>query len=164
MADYSFDVVSRVDKQSLEDAVNQAKREVATRFDLKNSKSSVELDAQGKEITIVADDDLKMRNVVDILQSKCVKRGVSLKALKFGKIEPAAQGTLRQVVTVEQGIAKERAKQLVEAIKSSKLKVSTQIQDEQLRVSGKSKDELQKTIELLKKMDLDFPLQFTNYR
>src|SRR5579863_7734832 len=129
MSEFSFDIVSKVEKQSLEDAVNQAAREIGTRFDFKNSKSSIEL--AGSTITIIADDDMKLRNVVDILQSKCVKRGVSLKAMKFGKAEPAAQGTLRQVVTVEQGIAADRAKKLVQAIKDAKLKVSTQIQDEQ---------------------------------
>ena len=162
MSDFSFDIVSKVEKQSLEDAVNQAAREIGTRFDFKNSKSSIEL--AGPTITIIADDDMKLRNVVDILQSKCVKRGVSLKALKYGKAEPAAQGTVRQVVTVEQGIATERAKKLVQSIKEAKLKVSTQIQDEQLRVSSKSKDDLQKAIALVKGLDLDYPIQFVNYR
>jgi hypothetical protein len=162
MSEFSFDIVSKIEKQNLEDAVNQAQREVATRFDLKNSKSSIELG--DLTVTIVADDDMKLKNVIDILQSKCVKRGVSLKALTYGKVEPASGGTLRQVVTLEQGIAKERAKKLVEAIKGAKLKVSTQIQDEQLRVSAKSKDDLQKVIALVKGMDLDFPVQFVNYR
>lgn len=162
MSDFSFDIVSKVEKQSLEDAVNQAAREIGTRFDFKNSKSSIEL--AGSTITIIADDDMKLRNVVDILQSKCVKRGVSLKALKYGKAEPAAQGTVRQVVTVEQGIATERAKKLVQSIKEAKLKVSAQIQDEQLRVSSKSKDDLQKVIALVKGLDLDYPIQFVNYR
>jgi len=162
MSDFSFDIVSKVEKQSLEDAVNQAHREISTRFDFKNSKSSIELANQA--ITIVADDEMKLKNVIDILQSRCVKRGVSLKALKFGKVEPAAQGALRQVITVEQGIATDRAKKLVDSIKAQKLKVTTQIQDEQLRVSGKSKDELQKVIALVKGLDLDFPVQFVNYR
>ena len=162
MSEYSFDVVSRVEKQNLEDAVNQAQREIANRFDFKNSKSSIE--QSGNTITIVADDDMKLKNVIDILQSKCVKRGVSLKALKYGKVEPASGGTLRQVVTAEQGIATDRAKHLVQRIKASKLKVTTQIQDEQLRVSSKSKDDLQKAIALIKGLDLDYPVQFVNYR
>lgn len=162
MSEYSFDVVSRVDKQSLEDAINQAKREIATRFDFKNSKSSIELNHM--EIVVVADDDLKLRNIIDIVQSKCVKRGVPLKAFKYGKVEAAAHGTLRQVITCEQGIAKDRAKKLVEAIKAARLKVSAQIQDDQLRVSSKSKDELQKTIDLVKRLDLEYPVQFVNYR
>jgi len=98
------------------------------------------------------------------MQNKCVKRGVSLKALKYGKVEPAAGGTLRQIVTCAQGIEKDQAKKMVEAIKGAKLKVSTQIQDEQIRVSGKSKDDLQKVITLVKAMPLDFPVQFVNYR
>ena len=162
MSDFSFDIVSKVEKQALEDAVNQAAREVATRFDLKNSKSSIE--QTGADITIVADDEMKLRNVVDILQNKCVKRGVSLKALRFEKPEAASQGTLRQVVKVEQGIPTDKAKKLVQSIKESKLKVSTQIQDEQLRVSSKSKDDLQKVITLIKSMELDYPVQFVNYR
>ena len=162
MSDFSFDIVSKVEKQALEDAVNQAAREIATRFDFKNSKSSVE--QTGADITIVADDEMKLKNVVDILQTKCVKRGVSLKALRFGKPEPASQGTLRQVVKVEQGIPTDKARKLVLSIKESKLKVSTQIQDEQLRVSSKSKDDLQKVMALIKSMELDYPVQFVNYR
>ena len=162
MSDFSFDVVSKVEKQALEDAVNQAAREIATRFDFKNSKSSIE--QTGADITINADDEMKLRNVVDILQTKCVKRGVSLKALRFEKPEAATQGTLRQVVKVEQGIPTDKAKKLVQSIKESKLKVSTQIQDEQLRVSSKSKDDLQKVIVLIKSLDLDYPVQFVNYR
>ena len=161
-SEYSFDVVSRVEKQSLADAVSQAAREIATRFDFRNSKSSIELGEKG--ITIIADDELKLKNVVDILQSKCVKRGVSLKALSFAKAEPAAHGTLRQTVTIQQGIDGDRAKRLVNAIKDSKLKVTTRIQDEQLRVTGKSKDDLQKVIELVKGLPLDYAVQFVNYR
>lgn len=162
MSDFSFDIVSKVEKQALEDAVNQAAREIATRFDFKNSKSSIE--QTGADITIVADDEMKLKNVVDILQTKCVKRGVSLKALRFEKPEAASQGTLRQVVKVDQGIPTDKAKKLVQSIKDAKLKVSTQIQDEQLRVSSKSKDDLQKVIALIKSMDLDYPVQFVNYR
>jgi uncharacterized protein YajQ (UPF0234 family) len=162
VSEFSFDIVSRVEKQNLADAVDQVRREIATRFDFKNSKSSIDL--ADMQITIVADDELKLKNVIDMLQSRCVKRGVSLKALSYGKPEPAAQGTIRQVITTQQGIAQERAKRLTEAIKEAKLKVTTRIQDEQLRVTAKSKDELQKTIDLVRKMDLDFPVQFVNYR
>ena len=161
-SEFSFDVVSRVDKQNLADAVHQTQREIATRFDFRNSKSSVELGEM--QVTIIADDELKLKNIVDILQSKCVKRGVPLKALTYGKPEPASQATIRQLITIEQGIAKERAKTLTDAIKQSKLKVVTKIQDEQLRVSAKSKDELQKTIDLIKGLPLDFAIQFVNYR
>lgn len=162
MSEFSFDVVSRVDGQNLADAINQAQREIATRFDFKNSKSSVEL--ADMTITIVADDDMKLRNVIDIVQTKCVKRGVSLKALVFGKVEQASGGTLRQTVTCAQGIPKDKAKRIIDAIKNAKLKVSAQIQDEQIRVASKSKDELQKVISLVKGMPLEFPVQFVNYR
>jgi|ERR1700694_525873 len=162
MSDFSFDLVSKVDKQNLSDAVIQAQREIATRFDFKNSRSSLE--QKDFEITVIADDELKLKNVLDILQSKCVKRGVSLKALQYGKVEPASQGTLRQVITCTQGISKEQAKRITESIKNAKLKVSTQIQDEQVRVSSKSKDELQKAIALVKTMPLEFSVQFVNYR
>jgi len=162
MSDFSFDVVSRVDRQSLSDAVNQAQREIATRFDFKNSRSSIEQNEL--QITVIADDELKLKNVLDILQSKCVKRGVSLKALQYGKVETAAHGTLRQVITCTQGISKEQAKRITESLKNAKLKANTQIQDEQVRVSSKSKDELQKAIALIKGMPLDFAVQFVNYR
>ena len=161
-SEFSFDIVSRVDKQQLADAVNQAKHEIATRFDFRNSKSS--LDLGDMTVTIIADDEMKLRNVVDILQTRCAKRGVPLKALSYGKPEPAAQSTIRQVVTCQQGIASERARHLVEAIKNAKLKVTTKIQDEQLRITSKSKDELQKTIDLVKKLPLDYAVQFVNYR
>jgi len=162
VSEFSFDIVSRVDKQSLTDAVEQAKREIATRFDFRGSKSSLDL-ADGT-ITIVADDDMKLRNVVDILQSKCAKRQVPLKALSYGKAEPAAQGTLRQVVSVSNGIPTDKAKKLADAIRAAKLKVTTRIQDEQLRVAGSSKDELQKVVALVRGMDLDYAVQFVNYR
>jgi uncharacterized protein YajQ (UPF0234 family) len=162
MSEYSFDIVSRVDKQALADAVHQAQREVSTRFDLKNSRSSLEL---GDEtITLLADDDLKLRNVVDILHAKCAKRGVPLKALRYGKPEPAAGGTLRQTVSLVQGIDRDRAKRIADAVKAAKLRVTTQIQDQHIRVAGKSKDELQKAIALVKSLPLDIPVQFVNYR
>jgi len=161
-SEFSFDIVSRVEKQSLADAVAQAQREIATRFDFRNSKSNIELGDKG--IIIIADDELKLKNVVDILQSKCVKRGVPLKALSYAKAEPASHGTLRQVITIQQGIDGDRAKRITTAIKDSKLKVTARIQDEQVRVTGKSKDDLQRVIELVKGLPLDFAVQFVNYR
>jgi uncharacterized protein YajQ (UPF0234 family) len=161
-SDNSFDVVSRVDTQELDNALNQARQEIAGRFDFKNSKTSIE-SATGT-ITIVADDELKMRNVIDILQGKAVKRGISLKAFEFGEPEPAAQQTVRVVVKVRSGIPKEKSKPLLDAIKAAKLKVQAQFQDEQLRVSGKNRDDLQKVQELLRKLDFELPLQFVNYR
>jgi hypothetical protein len=162
MADFSFDVVSRVDAQELDNALNQTRKEIAGRFDFKHSKTSIE-DAPGK-ITVVSDDELKLKNVLDILTAKAVKRGISLKAFEYSKVEPAAGDTVRQVITVKSGIAKDKSKPLIDAIKAAKLKVQVQYQDEQLRVSGKSKDDLQKAQQVLRDLDADVPLQFVNYR
>ena len=162
MSEFSFDIVSRIDKQSLTDAIDQAKREIATRFDFRNSKSSIELN--DLTVVVIADDEMKRKNVIDIIQSKCAKRHVPLKAMKPGKIEQASHGTLRQVIAFEQGISVERAKKVAETIRASKLKVNARIQDEQLRVSGKSKDDLQHVMALVRGMDLDFAVQFVNYR
>jgi uncharacterized protein YajQ (UPF0234 family) len=161
-SDSSFDVVSRIDAQELDNALNQARKEIAGRFDFKNSKSSIE--NTETTITLVADDELKLRNVIDILQSKAVKRGISLKAFDFGKVEPASQQTLRQVITLRRGIPKDKSKPLLDAIKASKLKVQAQFGDEQIRVSSKSKDDLQKVQQLLRGLDYELPLQFVNYR
>ncbi len=162
MADFSFDVVSKVDAQELDNALNQTRKEIEGRFDFKNSKTSVE--NTDKTITILADDELKLKNVLDILQSKASKRGISLKAFEYGKVEPAAGSMVRQVLTIKSGIAKDKSKPLIEAIKAAKLKVQAQYQDEQIRVSSKSKDDLQKAQALLRAFDTDVPLQFTNYR
>jgi uncharacterized protein YajQ (UPF0234 family) len=162
MADSSFDVVSRVDAQELDNALNQTRKEIAGRFDFKNSKTSVE--NTDTTITILTDDELKLKNVVDMLQGKATKRGISLKAFEFGKIEPAAGGAVRQVVTVKSGIPKDKSKVLLEAVKAAKLKVTVQYQDEQLRVSGKSRDDLQKAQAILRGLDYELPLQFVNYR
>jgi uncharacterized protein YajQ (UPF0234 family) len=161
-AESSFDVVSRVDAQELDNALNQARKEIAGRFDFKNSKTTIE--STDTTITIVADDELKLKNVVDIIQSRAHKRGISLKAFDLGKVEPAAQQTLRQVITLRTGISKDKSKPLIDAIKASKLKVQVQFQDEQLRVSGKNKDDLQKIQAVLKALDYELPLQFVNYR
>jgi uncharacterized protein YajQ (UPF0234 family) len=161
-SEFSFDVVSRIDGQELDNALNQARKEIAGRFDFKNTKTSIESD--GKTITLISDDELKMKNVVDIVQSKAIKRGIDIKAFDLGKPEPAGGNTIRQVVTLRTGIAKDKAKALTEKIKSLKLKVNAQIQDEQIRVSAKSKDDLQKVQQALRAMDFELPLQFVNYR
>lgn len=158
----SFDIVSQVDMPEVENAINQAKKELETRFDFKGSKSKI--NQQGEEVTLISDDDFKLKNVVDILESKFVKRGVSLKALKYGKIEQAAGDTVRQIVTLQQGISKEQAKELIKIIKDSKIKVQAQVQGEQIRVTGKNRDDLQAVIQLLKGQELDVDLQFNNYR
>ncbi|MGP6158307.1 MAG: YajQ family cyclic di-GMP-binding protein [Vulcanimicrobiaceae bacterium] len=160
--DSSFDVVSKVDAQELDNALNQTRKEIAGRFDFKGSMTSVE--STDKTITIVTDDELKLKNVLDILQSKATKRGISLKAFEYAKVEPAAGQTVRQVITVRSGIPKDKSKPLLEAVKGAKLKVTVQYQDEQLRVSGKNKDDLQKVQQLLRGLDYELPLQFVNYR
>jgi len=162
-SDSSFDVVSRVDQQELDNALNQARKEIAGRFDFKNSKTEINYDGKSV-ITVLSDDELKMKNVMDIVQSKAVKRGIDIKAFDFGKLEPAANNTVRQTITVKSGIPKDKTKPLMDAIKALKLKVNAQYQDEQIRVSGKSRDDLQKVIAHLKGMEYELPLQFVNYR
>ncbi|HEY6325073.1 MAG TPA: YajQ family cyclic di-GMP-binding protein [Candidatus Cybelea sp.] len=158
----SFDVVSRVDRQELDNALNQTRKEIENRFDFKHSKTSIEFD--GKKITLISDDELKMKNVVDVLQGKAVRRGIDIKAFDFSEVEPAAGGTVRRTVTLRSGIPKDQSKALIERIKSLKLKVNAQYQDEQIRVSGKNKDDLQKVIASLRSMEFELPLQFVNYR
>lgn len=160
--DASFDVVSKVDLQEVSNAIDQARREIDTRFDFKGSKSEIRFEDDA--ITLISDDEYKLSQVYDVLQTKLVKREVSLKAVKPGKIEPAAGGTVRQVCTLRQGIDADVAKQITKAIKESKLKVQAQIQGEQVRVTGKSRDDLQAVIQLLRGSDIEVPLQFTNYR
>jgi cyclic-di-GMP-binding protein len=158
----SFDVVSQVDLQEVDNAVNQTRKEVGQRYDFKGSDTEIVL--ENNEIRIVSQDDFKVKAVVDVLQSKMVRRQVPLKALVYGTLEPAAGGRARQIVTVQQGIASDQARQIVKIIKDSKLKVQVQIQSDQVRVSGKLRDELQRVIQLLKQQDLDVALQFVNFR
>ncbi len=158
----SFDVVSRIDEQELDNALNQARREIENRFDFKHSKTSIDSDA--KKITVISDDEMKMRNVLDIIMSKATKRGIDIKAFGMGEVEPAAGSTVRQVITLRSGIPKDKSKALMEKIKSLKLKVNAQYQDEQVRVSGKNRDDLQAVIAALKAMEYELPLQFVNYR
>jgi uncharacterized protein YajQ (UPF0234 family) len=158
----SFDVVSRVDQQELDNALNQTRKEIENRFDFKNSKTSIEYD--GKKITLISDDELKMRNVVDVFGAKAVRRGIDLKAFEYGEVEPAAGSTVRQVLTPRSGISKDQSKTLIAHIKDMKLKVNAQYQEEQVRVFGKNKDDLQKVINSLRAMEFEVPLQFVNYR
>lgn len=160
--EFSFDVVSKTEMQEVSNAVQQAQKELAQRFDFKGSKSSIELAAE--EIVLASDDEGKLRSVKDILESKLVKRGVSLKAMDYGTLEQAMGGTVRQRATIVQGIEIEKAKTIVKAIKEAKLKVQASIQSDQVRVTGKTKDDLQKAIALVKGKDFGIPLQFTNYR
>ncbi|AFM42127.1 hypothetical protein Desaci_3226 [Desulfosporosinus acidiphilus SJ4] len=160
--DSSFDVVSKVDLPEVSNAVQQAQRELTQRFDFKNSKSSITL--ENDKIILISDDDFKLKNVVDILESKLVKRGISLRALDYGKPQAAAGDTLRQEVKMVQGIAQDKAKMINKVLKDSKIKVVSSIQGDELRVSGKNKDDLQAAIALLKKEDFGIELQFINYR
>jgi uncharacterized protein YajQ (UPF0234 family) len=163
-SDSSFDIVSKIDFQEVDNALNQARKEIIQRYDFKDSKSSIELKEKEKEIVLISDDEFKMKSVVDIVQSKMIKRGIHLKALKYGTIEPAANSTVRQVISLRVGIEKEDAKLLTKMIKDSKLKVNAQIMEDQVRVAGKSKDDLQSVIQMVKNADLPFPVQFSNYR
>ena len=162
MADPTFDIVSEVNLPEVANAVAQAQKETAQRYDLKGSAAGIE--QKDKELTLTANDDFGLKAVTDILQTKLAKRGVSLKALEYGTIEPASKGTVRQVVTIRQGIESEKAREIVKAVKDSKLKVQVAIQGEQLRVSGKKKDDLQEVIALVRGTDFGIPLQFTNFR
>jgi uncharacterized protein YajQ (UPF0234 family) len=161
--DYSFDVVSKLNLQEVENAVAQANKEIQTRFDFKGSVSRLEWDKK-ELLTLYSDDEQKLKSVVDILQSKLVKRGISLQAMDYQKIEAAEKATVRQPIKMKQGIESEKAKAIVKAIKEAKLKVQASIQGDQLRVSGKSKDELQATMNFVRGQDYGVPLQFTNYR
>jgi len=158
----TFDIVSRVDLQEVRNAVDQSIRELRTRFDFKGSKSDIIYD--GEEITLVGDDEFKLKNVIDILETKMVKREINLKALRYGKIEPAAKDTVRQKVSLVQGLDKDRAKVITKLVKDSKLKVQVAIQGDQVRISGKNRDDLQAIMQIIKDHDFDIPLQFVNYR
>lgn len=160
----SFDIVSEVNMQEVDNAMNQARKEVAQRYDLKDSKSTIDFDDKEKVVTVNSLTEFTLKSVVDVLQNKFVKRGIHLKSLRYSPVEPAAGGTARQKITLQVGIDKENARSLVRIIKDSKLKVQAQIMEEQVRVSGKDRDELQAVIALLKAADFPLPLQFTNYR
>ena len=163
--DCSFDVVSEFDKQELVNAIDQTKRDIQSRFDLKDSNSIVELDAD-KTITITTNDNMKLKNIVEIVQSKMVKRNLSIKILDPKPVENSLGGGVRQVFELKKGLNQELSKKIVSEIKNSKLKVQASIQGEQVRVSGKSKDDLQDVIKLLREKEESFniPLQFVNYR
>ena len=163
MPDNSFDVVSKLDLQEVANAIQQALKEIHTRFDLKDSKSNIEL--EGKDaILLHSIDEYKLKAVNEIFQHKLVKRGVSLKGLTYGSVEPAAGATAKQKITMQQGIPIEKAKQIVKIIKDSKKKVNASIQGDLVRVSGKDRDSLQEIIALLRQQDLGLDLQFLNYR
>ena len=160
--DASFDIVSEFDMQEMDNAINQTKKEIITRYDFKGSKAEVNLTKE--TITLTAENDSKINAMVDILQSKAIKRGLSLKIFDYGKIETTAGSMVKQVITLKQGINQDIAKKIVKEIKESKLKVQSAIQGDVVRVTAKNIDDLQTVITLLKEKDLDIPLQFINYR
>ncbi len=159
----SFDIVLKMDVQEVDNAVTQAQKELAQRYDFKGSKSKIEWDKK-KEITIIGDDDYKLKAVLDIVQSKLIKRGISIKNLEMGKIEAAFEGTSKQKITLIQGVPVEKAKNINKLIKDSKIKVQSVFQDEQVRVSGKNRDDLQETMQLVKSSNLEMDFQFVNFR
>ncbi len=164
MGNFSFDIVSEVNLQEVDNAVNQANKELAQRYDFKNSKASIAYDRKEKTITLVADDDFKLRALTDILATRIAKRKVSLKSLKFNDPKRAFEGYLRQVVEICMGINKEKAKELIGIIKGLGLKVQTQIEGEKIKVSSPKKDELQAVIAHLRGLNFSIPLSFCNYR
>ena len=161
-AENSFDIACKVDMQEVANAVNQAKREIETRYDLKGSKNDIVQEKM--DLVLTSGDEMKLKAVLDILQSKLHRRGVDLKALTVGEPESAAGGTLKQKITLQDGIPMEKAKEIVRLIKDSKIKVQASIQEKQVRVAGKNRDDLQAVIALVKGKDLGVALQFTNYR
>lgn len=158
----SFDIVSKVDMQELNNAIQQAEKEIQTRFDFKGSKSDIKLDKD--QLVVTSDDEFKLQNVLDILHAKMTKRGISIKNLDYSKVEPAAGSTVRQKISMKQGVDQENSKKINILIRDSKLKVKTQVQGDQIRVTGKSRDDLQAVITLLRKADIPLDLQFVNLK
>ncbi len=161
---HSFDIVSEIDFQEADNAVNQAIKEIHQRYDLKDSNTQIELNKKDKLININTKDDYSLKASIDILETKFIRRNISIKALKFNEPEAAAGGRLKQTINLQSGISKENAKLITKMIKDSKLKVNAQIQDEQVRVSAPKIDDLQAVIKLIKDADLDFPTQFVNMK
>jgi cyclic-di-GMP-binding protein len=164
MANFSFDIVSEVDLQEMDNAVNQANKELAQRYDFKDSKASIAYERKDKKLTLIADNDFKLRALTDILATRIAKRGISLKSLKFNDPEKAFEGYLRQGVELCMGIDKEKAKELTGIIKGLGLKVQAQIEGEKVKVSSPKKDDLQAVITHLRGLDFSLPLKFDNYR
>jgi len=160
----SFDIVSEVNLQEVDNALNQARKEISQRYDFKDSKTVIDFNEKDKQITVHTVDEFHLKSAVDVLQSKLIKRGVSIKALRYGTVEPATGATVKQQITLVVGISKDDARLVVKMIKDSKVRVQAQIMDDQVRVSGKDKDDLQTIIKLVRDADLSFPVQFVNYR
>jgi cyclic-di-GMP-binding protein len=161
---HSFDVVSQIDMQEVSNAYQQTMKEVQTRYDFKGTKSTIDLLMKEKQLVILADDEYKRKALIDILQTKLIKRGVPIKALEYGKIEDAANSMLRQTITLQSGIDKDKARRIVKMIKDLKLKAQATIQEDQVRVTAMKIDDLQVVIGHLREAELDFDIQFINYR
>ncbi len=164
MPDNSFDIVSKIDLAEVNNAIQQSLKEIGTRFDLKNSHSTIELNEKDKKILLASQDEFKLKAVIDILEQKLVKRKVPLKGLTYGQVTPAAGSTVRQEISLQQGIPIEKAREIVKRVKESKLKVQVSIQGDFVRVSGRDRDVLQAVIRTLNSEDFGIDMQFTNYR
>jgi len=164
MPENTFDIVSKIDLNEVSNAIQQASKEIQTRYDLKDSKSSIELNEKERKIQLASSDEFKLKAITEILSQKLVKRNVPLKGLQFGTVTPATGGSVRQEITLQQGIPIEKARDVVKIIKDSKVKVQASIQGDVVRVSGKDRDTLQQVIALLKGKDFGIDMQFTNYR
>lgn len=164
MPENTFDIVSKVELPEVVNAVQQASKEILTRYDLKDSKSTIELNEKDHKLILHSSDDFKLKAIVEILQAKLVKRQVPLKALSFGPVTPAAGSSVRQEISLQQGIPIEKCREIVKVIKDSKKKVQASIQGDLVRVSGKDRDTLQEIINLLRGKDFEIDMQFTNYR
>ena len=160
----SFDIVSEVNLQEVDNALNQARKEINQRYDFKDSKTSVEFSPRERQLTLQSVDEFHLKSALDVVQSRLVKRGVPLKSLRYGAIGPSAGGTVRQIISLQVGIGKDDARIIVKRIKDSKIRVQAQIMEDQVRVSGKDKDDLQSVIKMLREADFPFALQFVNYR
>jgi len=164
MPDNSFDIVSKIDLAEVNNAIHQAMKEIVVRFDLKNSKSQIELNEKDKKILLSSADEFKLRAIVEILEARLVKRGVPLKGLTFGEVSEAAGSTVRQEISIQAGIPIEKAREIVKKVKEAKLKVQASIQGDLVRVSGKNRDDLQQVIQLLRAQDFGIDTQIANYR
>lgn len=162
--EHSFDIVSVLDMQELDNAVNQTTREIHVRYDLKNTNSKVVLDKNTKQVHVAAADEYRLKSVVDVLQSKVIKRGISLKALKYQKVVPSLGGAVSLNIDVVDGLSSEKAREVAKVIRDTKLKAKGQVEGEKVKVSSPSKDVLQQLIKVFKEKDFDIPLQFVNYR
>ena len=160
----SFDIVSEVNMAEVQNAVNQAMMEIRQRYDFKGSKSEIKLEEKENQLVLISDDEYKLKSVIDVLQGKLVRREVSLKALDYGKVEQAGGSTVRQIITLQKGIPQDKGKEIVKFLKTLGVKVQGQIMDDQVRVSGKNKDDLQTVISAVKQKDFDIAMRFTNYR